>query len=104
MCGRDPETVKTTFTKDDSVIGMSPNPHRRSGSLASLDYLGLDPGHEADIDSVASSRYSSRIFFDKSAKFPFPRIARPQSLQSSTRSGLNYDSEYDNYRPGMVGE
>ncbi len=81
-------------TQDDSVIGVSPLLfHRQTNLLSSLDYLGLDPGHEADIDSLASSRCSSRVFFDESAKFPFPQMRRNNGPS---------DSDYDNsFRPGL---
>lgn len=94
---------------------------------ASLEYLALDAGHEADIDSL-SSRCSSRVqfddyklqlkqqrpFFQPSAITAFSQYKSPLTNQrrgpqtnsasgpvANGRSTKGYDSEYDNYRPGM---
>uniref|UniRef100_A0A914WU16 adenylate cyclase n=1 Tax=Plectus sambesii TaxID=2011161 RepID=A0A914WU16_9BILA len=90
-------------SKDDSAIG-SAHPFARYRSPSSnLDYLGLDPGHEADIDSLCSSRASSRVFFDESLRCPFPQTRRPTSM-SASRKSIGYDSEYDNFRNGLSQE
>lgn len=94
-----PDKPAEPVTQDDSVIGVSPLAFRRQNHfLSSLEYLALDPGHDADIDSLASSRCSSRIFFDESAIYPFP-----QMRQNSAPVGIDEDSEYENsYRPGIL--
>jgi hypothetical protein len=73
---------------------------KRRTPCSSLDYLGLDPGHEADIDSVCSSRASSRVFFDESLRFPFPQ-GGPAITMTTSRKSIGYDSEYDNFRNGL---
>lgn len=73
---------------------------RRQTPSSSLDYLGLDPGHEADIDSVCSSRASSHVFFDESLRFPFPQSRASQSAVTRRKS-IGYDSEYDNFGGGL---
>lgn len=72
----------------DSELDLANDSERRRRPRrrrSELDYLCLDGGHDADIDSVASSRASSRVFFDESARLPFPRRSL-HSLRSSTNS------------------
>lgn len=87
---------------DDATdcIALSGSAFMRRTPNSNLDYLGLDPGHEADIDSVCSSRASSRVFFDESLRFPFPQSGRANGMTSSRKS-IGYDSEYDNFRNGL---
>lgn len=117
------------FTRDDSCVDImfGPGSLRRKalGSLQSLDYLGIDTGNEADVDSLASSRCSSRMFSDPIGPgynwqpdpqffghpMPNPRhfgslgdaIYRQQPV-SRDAPPLGYDSEYDNFRPGMLSD
>lgn len=59
---------------------------------SALDYLDL--GHEADIDSVCSSISSSRVFFDESLRYPFPR--HHNGRRSKSAQSFGYENEYEN--------
>jgi hypothetical protein len=72
------------------VAPSSTQPHQQSSTL---DYLGLDTGHEADIDSVCSSVSSSRVFFDESLRYPFPR---QHQRRSKSAKSFGYENEYEN--------
>lgn len=102
-------STKSVFRDDTAFVkrsGVSPRPDT---GMAALDYLGLDTGHEADIDSM-SSRCSSQVLDDRSPTFSFYKILH--SSNPSTRNipprkenkNKDYDSEYDNYRPGMLSD
>ncbi|XP_023225852.1 Ca(2+)/calmodulin-responsive adenylate cyclase-like isoform X1 [Centruroides sculpturatus] len=62
------------------------------GALSDLNSMFNDPGHEADMDDTSlSSRASSHVFDS-------------DQLLSIDSLNIVYDSEYDNYKPGMISD
>ncbi|XP_076360780.1 uncharacterized protein LOC143252478 [Tachypleus tridentatus] len=62
------------------------------GALSDLNSIFNDPGHEGDMDDTSiSSRASSRMFDS-------------DQLLSIDSLNIVYDSEYDNYRPGLISD
>lgn len=99
---------KSMFLDDTALVKSSGSLPRGSTRMAALDYLGLDTGHEADIDSM-SSRCSSQVFDDRSPTFSLYQILHGNSSarNAAARKDVktkDYDSEYDNYRPGMLSD
>ncbi|XP_076319683.1 adenylate cyclase 1-like isoform X2 [Tachypleus tridentatus] len=62
------------------------------GALSDLNSIFNDPGHDGDMDDTSvSSRASSRMFDS-------------DQLLSIDSLNIMYDSEYDNYRPGITSD
>ncbi|XP_022256133.1 Ca(2+)/calmodulin-responsive adenylate cyclase-like isoform X2 [Limulus polyphemus] len=62
------------------------------GALSDLNSIFNDPGHDGDMDDTSiSSRASSRMFDS-------------DQLLSIDSLNIVYDSEYDNYRPGLISD
>lgn len=83
------------------------------GALSDLNsMLNNDPGHDADMDDTtsmsASSRASSRVFdfSDRDQLLSLDSLCNAYGFGSSAAAmPYNcYDSEYDNYRPGMISD
>ncbi|CAM1307563.1 ADCY1 (predicted) [Pycnogonum litorale] len=84
------------------------------GALSDLNsMLNNDPGHDADMDDTtsmsASSRASSRVFdfSDRDQLLSLDSLCNAYGFGNTSSGAVPYycyDSEYDNYRPGMISD